>query len=197
MTRTLRYKLAHVAVLLGCVVSLVVLLIWLRVEPITVLLAALACVVPGRVQGHFWRSFFRGRRALGGGRYEAAIEHFESFLEQLVRRPWLKSLIWLAGAIYTRDIAVMTLNNIGAAYLQLGHWTSAAEYLERALSKDPECPLPHFNLAVLAQVRGEEEEALRLLARANELGYRRTSVDRLIHTTGELLARVEGLGDQR
>ena len=191
VTRTLKYKLAHAAVLVGCV-ALVMLVALLSHHPVAVLLVTLAFLVPGRVQGYFWRSFFRGRRALGAGQFDAAIEHFEGFLDQLNRRPWLKSLVWLAGAIYTRDIEVMALNNIGAAHLQLGHWDDAAESLERARGKDPESPLPYFNLAVLAQATGNEEEARRLLARASEFGYRRTSVDRLVHAAGAVLARVEG-----
>ncbi len=192
VTRTFRYKFVHATVLFSCVVVVVTLLILLQARLVGALLVGLAFLIPGRVQGYFWRSFFRGRRALGAGHFEAAIEHFESFLDQLKRRPWLKSLVWLAGAIYTRDIEVMALNNLGTAQLQLGNWASAVEYLECARGKDPESPLPYFNLAVLAQAGGEEEEARRLLRRATELGYRRTSVDRLIHTAGAVLARVEG-----
>lgn len=190
--RTSRYKLVHLAVVLLGVAVVLALLILLRLGPVAALLVALAFLVPGRVQGYYWRGFFRGRRALGAGQLEASVEQFESFLERLRRRPWLKSLVWLSGSVYTRDVEVMTLNNLGAAWIQLGDWTKAGDVLKRAREKDPESPLPVFNLALLAQVRGEEEKARELLRRATELGYRRTSVDRLIHAAGAVLSRVEG-----
>lgn len=194
LSRTTRYKILHIAFIAATLAAVVGALLWADAPPLVALAVGVAFLLPGRVQAILWRRFFRARRLLGEGRYEEAIDHFQAFLEQLERAPWLKSLVWLAGAVYTRDIEVMSLNNIGAAQLQLGDWTQAADYLQRARDRDPDCPLPYWNLALLAQAQGDEATATRHLERAHELGYRRSSLDQLIHSAGALLARVEGRG---
>ncbi|MBK6808265.1 MAG: hypothetical protein IPG81_05065 [Sandaracinaceae bacterium] len=75
---------------------------------------------------------------------------------------------------------------------QLGEWSAAREALERALALDVAYPLPHVNLARLALVDGDREQAERHLATAKALGYSGTVLDQLLHEAQSLLARIEG-----
>ncbi|MGH0029196.1 MAG: tetratricopeptide repeat protein [Myxococcota bacterium] len=197
MNRTSRLKIAYVAaiVCLGCASAW---LIYSMKPPLLVIpLVALALLVPGRIQGFFWREFFRGRRLLADEDPRGAIAHLDRFLTQVRRRPWLKRLIWLSWGTYTRDIEVMTLNNLGAAHLALGDLGTARRALEEGRTLDPRSPLPYYNLALLEQVEGNAGESARLIERARDLGFEGATSDRLFAQAGELLARIEGHGAKR
>ncbi len=197
MSRTSRLKFAYVlaVVCLGGVAAW--LLYSLRFRPWAVALVALLLLVPGRVQGVLWREFFRGRRLLADNDPQGAIGHFERFLSQLRDRPWLKHLIWLSWGTYTRDIEVMTLNNLGAAHLSLGDFEAARRSLDHGRELDPLSPLPYFNLALLEQVQGNPEQSTRLFERARDLGFTGATSDQLLSQAGVLLARIEGHGAKR
>jgi tetratricopeptide (TPR) repeat protein len=194
LTRTRRRKLLYLATVVigaGVVVGVIALfnLRWPLVFGLAVML-----LLPSRIQGYYWRAFFRGRHLMAVENYDAAIREFAYFLSLLDRRPWLERLIWLNGSIYTSSARAMTLNNLGAAELMLGHYAEAEHMLEAALRHDPEAPLPHFNLAVAAQAQQKGELAESHLRRAQELGYTRATSDQLVHQLGLLLARLEGRG---
>jgi tetratricopeptide (TPR) repeat protein len=165
-----------------------------RQQPSLVLAISLLLLVPGRIQGHLWRDFFRGRRLLQRKQYERSLTYFYSFLERLKKKPVLKKAIWLGWAVYSRDIEAMTLNNIGVAYMELGEFKKAKRSLLTAITIDPNYPLPFFNLAIVAKMQRDRARSRLFLARAAKLGYRQTTVDRLIHLSDNLLARVEGHG---
>lgn len=196
MNRTVRLKILCVVVLL--VLLALALLLSAALFPELGLLAmfavALLLFVPGRIQGVFFRDFFRGRRLLEIGRPAEALVPFRRFLVQVQRKPRQKRLLWLSWAIYSTDIEAMTWNNIGAAHTELGEWSAAREALSRALATDDQYPIPHFNLALIASAEGDRQEAQRELDAARRLGYRETSIDQLIMQAGSLLARIEGRG---
>jgi tetratricopeptide (TPR) repeat protein len=164
---------------------------------LAVALVSLLLLVPGRVQGVFWREFFRGRRLLADNDPQGAIAHFERFLSEVRDRPWLKRLIWLSWGTYTRDIEVMTLTNLGAAYLALGDFGAARRSFDQGRELDFLSPLPYFNLALLEQVQGNPEQSTRLFERARDLGFTGATSDQLFRHAGELLARIEGHGAKR
>jgi tetratricopeptide (TPR) repeat protein len=149
-------------------------------------------LVPGRVQGHYYRELFTARKLLNEGRYTESVPHGERFLTQVRRSPWIKHLIWLSGTVYTPDAEAMTLNNLGAAHLELGHFDRAASAFEAALALDPAYAIAYYNLALLRAAQDDEGRAAGLLRRAQDLGYRRTNVDQLIGQAQSLLARLEG-----
>ena len=125
-------------------------------------------LIPGRVQGHFWRPFFRGRRRMDEGAHASALVEFERF-------------IWLNGAVYTHSVEAMALNNLGVCHLMLGQAPEAERVLDAAVAADPEYALPYFNLALLAQVRGDPRRAEDQRRRAQELGYAGATSDLLAH----------------
>ena len=193
MNRTTRYKLGALLVLLALAAGA-----WWLVGSggglMSLIAFALILMIPGRLQGHFYRDLFRGRRLLAEGKLEASLEHSERFLATVRRRPGLKPLLWLGWSVYTPDVEAMTLNNIGAACLSLGRLEAATKAFEEALRIDPQYPIPFFNLAVVRQVQGDSAEAARLQEKASKLGYTQGSTDRLVQSAQAVLARVEGAG---
>ena len=194
MNRSLRYKIlfiVYVVVLLG-IAGLCIL--YFKLSTGGILLLALLFLIPGRIAGFFWRDFYRGRKLASMGAWEDAIGYFERFLADVKSRPWLKHMIWFAWGTYTRDIEVMTQNNLGAMQLNLGRLDEAEPHFRAAGELDPEAPLPRYNLAMLEQMRGNTEQAKSLLNEVQRLGYSNTGYDKLIQAAGEALAKIEGRG---
>lgn len=193
MNRTQRFKIGYLAVLVATMAVIVALLVWIS-GPLGLFAVVLLTVLPGRVQGAFYREFFRGRRLLAAGHFDEAIPHFVRFLETIRARPALKKLVWLRWAVYSPDMEVMTLNNLGAAHYHRGELDTAERYLDDALRMDPEYPVAHYNLALVAMARGDEGEAERHLGEAHRLGYTGGRVDQLLNRAGTALANFEGRG---
>lgn len=194
MSRTKKYKLMYlVAVILASTIAL--LFIYKFKENYYVLsLIVILLILPGRVQGYLWRDFFIGRRLLSLSKYEEAIQYFETFEHKLRNNKWLKYAIWLAAFIYTRSIMVMTLNNIGACYLELGELEKARNYFESALEEDRESPLPFYNLSIISEIEGFHDLAIKQYNTSVKLGYSRTTIDQMVHKAGEIYAYIEGRG---
>lgn len=49
--------------------------------------AIVVILIPGRVQGHYWRAFFRGRRFQAQQDWKKAINEYQQFLADIDRRP--------------------------------------------------------------------------------------------------------------
>lgn len=192
MSRTTRRKLAYLLVLVGAVACTLWSLRASDASPAAMLLVAVLLLLPGRIQGHYYRAFFRGRRLMGAGRYAEAIPHFEQFLATIRARPRLKRLVWLSWGMYTRDIEVMTLNNLGAGLLELGRLDAAERHLRSAIGLDPESPMPWHNLGLLESRRGNAELAARAPDEARRLGFRGDVSDALVRAGGSALAKLEG-----
>jgi len=190
MSRTARYKLQYV-ISLGILMVVAGVAAWsLRSQPLALLGVAVLFLIPGRVSGLVWRDLYRGRRLLEAGQLEASLLCSQRFVESIRERPRLRGLWWLAFAVYTRDSKAMALNNLGAAQLELGSFDEAESSFREALAADPQYPIPHYNLAVLAEVRGDSPAAREHAAEAVLLGYERAASDRVIQAAGALLARI-------
>src|SRR5262245_16953154 len=98
MTRTLLLKLlyAAVALALGGLALVIVTTIFKGHEKFGAVLVGLVLLVPGRLQGFFFRSLFRGRHLLDENQPQPALEQLRAFIEQLNENPWQKRLIWLS-----------------------------------------------------------------------------------------------------
>ncbi len=194
MPRTARFKIIYLVQLLalGGAAAAMLFVTPERRRGAVVILLAVLLFLPGRIQGVMLRGHFRGRRLADQGRFEESIRESEAFLAIVEREPWRKRAIWLGGAAYSRDVEAMTLNNVGIAALHLGELEKASRSFERAIALDPEYPVPQFNLAVLASVRGNEQEARHRFANAVRLGYRVTTADAVIRQGQQVLAAWEG-----
>src|SRR5690606_15160624 len=116
-----------------------------------------------------------------------AMDHLERFLDDVRARPWLKPMIWLSWSIYTREVEAMTLNDIGAANLALGNLEESERAFREALALDREYPLPHFNMAVLHEMRGNRILTDESLAESTRLGYSGGTIDAIVNRAQSLL----------
>ena len=100
--------------------------------------------------------------------------------------------------MYTVDAEAMTLNNIGAAQVDLGRLDEAERSLEAAIAIDPQYPLPFFNLAVVHSARNDREHAERAAAEAARLGFPGSTMDAVRRTrAASVLARVDRAEQRR
>ena len=194
MNRTLWYKLAYVGATVG--LGVVTLVIWrgFGYSSEALVVIVLLLLIPGRLQGYLWRDLYRGRRLISTGQWQKGEEHLERFLTQIRNRPWLKRLMGLSWSFHTWNVEALTRNNLGAIRLELADLAAAEKELRAACELDPKYPVPYFNLAILARMRGNIEESEKLLSRARALGYTGGTSDQLAQLAAEALARVEGRG---
>jgi tetratricopeptide (TPR) repeat protein len=194
LSRVARYKIGYVlalALLAGVVVAAS------RAgdsQPWVVVTIVLVLLLPGRIQGLLFRDLFRGRRDLDRNSPESALGHFNSFLTTIRAQPWRKPALWLSWSIYTPNVEAMTQNNIGAAQLNLGDLSSAEAALNTALALDPQYPLPHANLALVAALRADSSAAESHLEAARKCGYKGAGLDRFVSRSQSILAAVESHG---
>ncbi|MEO1542406.1 MAG: hypothetical protein AAFR75_00055 [Pseudomonadota bacterium] len=161
-------------------------------SPTAIVLLALLCLIPGRINGHFWRNFYTGRKMMDSGWDADAIKEFERFLTSLRENPALKHLIWFVWGFYTRDVEAMTQNNIGAVLIREGNLHQAEERLARAIQIDNQYPIPYYNIALIGELRGDRSAATESLSTAHSLGYQRTSIDEIANEAASILATIEG-----
>jgi hypothetical protein len=194
LSRVTRYKIGYVIALTlvgGVVFAAAGAGNW---EPWVVFTIVLVLMLPGRIQGLLFRDLFRGRRDLDRNSPETALGHFNTFLTTIRAQPWRRPALWLSWSIYTPNVEAMTQNNIGAAQLNLGNLDSAQAALSTALSLDPQYPLPHANLALVAALRADSGTAEHHLDAARRLGYKGAGLDRFVSKTQSVLAAVESQG---
>jgi Flp pilus assembly protein TadD len=103
----------------------------------------------------------------------------------------------LTWSVYGFNAEAMTRNNLGGCALGFGELGRAENQFRAAIQLDPENPLPHYNLAIVAELGGDRDGATEFLTAAQRLGYNQTGIDQLIHAAGEYLARVEGSAPRR
>jgi tetratricopeptide (TPR) repeat protein len=195
VSRTAAYKFVYFGIVFG-VASLALWLMFhyqLGMRGIVLLIVAL--LVPGRVLGFFWRDLLRGLRLLNAKQYAESKKYSQRFLVTLKNRPWLKKLIWLGSGTYSRDPEAMALNNLGAAEIALGEFENAQAHLNAAISTDPLNPLPYFNLGALFTSLENPREAGAWFAKAVNLGYSRTVVDKIISVAQGRFASTDGAGN--
>jgi len=150
MTRPTRLKILYGAAVVLLIAVALAILKATNFSPTIVVLLALLFLIPGRINGHFWRGF------------------------------------------YTRDVEAMTQNNIGAVLIREGNLDQAEYRLAQAIQIDDQYPIPYYNMALLGELRGEREAAVRSLSTAQSLGYRQTNIDEIANKAASILAIVEG-----
>lgn len=157
ISRTAKLKLGYVAavVVIGAICAVVAYLA--EFQPMAMILTGIVLLIPGRIAGYYWRDQFRGRRLMAEHRYDESLAASNAFLRQVREEHWRKRLLWLMWSFYTTDAEAMALNNIGAAHVELGEWELARTAFQDALAVDQLYPIPHFNLAMLSHLEGDEE----------------------------------------
>jgi tetratricopeptide (TPR) repeat protein len=197
MSRTAKLKWAYLVAIVALLAALIFLNRQLGGGPAVLVPVVLLLLVPGRIQGHYYREFFRGRALLAAREPEKAKEHFLRFLRQIHEHPWQRKLLWLAWTVYTPDVEAMTYNNLAACDLECGDLPGAEASSAKALELDPRYPIPHVNLAIIRHLQGHEAESRRHLQTARELGYSGGNIDQLVQSGAALLAKAEGRLDRK
>ncbi len=194
ISRVARYKLGYV-VLIGTLSVLALIVINVTgSRPWVVAVVILSLLIPGRLQGLLFRDFFRGRGALDRGDGSSALTHLQTFLATIHSQPWRKPALWLSWSFYTPSVEAMTHNNIGSAHFCLKDFDAAANSWTVALEIDPQYPIPHANLALIAAARSDSSVARLHLDRAKELGYAGDGFDKFAYRVQSALAAVESHG---
>lgn len=181
MTRTARYRIFTILTLGSLVLGLCVL--WfLFMDNLWVLIATLiAFAALSRIPVYLWGPFYAGQRLLRKGNHLEALQRFERFARELKNRPDLRRVFWLTFApkIYTHDIEVINLINIGICYLMINRPERAKESFEAARLLDEESPMPYYHLALVQADRGDPAGMEQYLAQAEQLGFPRKKCDGL------------------
>ncbi len=194
MTRVTRYRIGYLAVLALVAGGAYFAIRSTGSDRLTLAVAVVLLLIPGRLQGFLLRPLFRGQRQLAQGSPESAARDFEAFLSMLERQPWRKWALWLGWSLYTPSARAMGLNNLGVAHANLGDEAAARQAWETASTIDPIYPVPRANLAALAAASGDAQRATELLLQARQLGYTGESLDQATHRVQQLLAAVESRG---
>ncbi|MGH6870260.1 MAG: hypothetical protein ACREHE_02035 [Rhizomicrobium sp.] len=192
MTRTTLYKGVYFAMLGGGALLAGAILLHFRASPVALATVILAALIPGRILGFFWRDLLRGLRLLNAKDYAASKFHLERFLEYFRGHRWIRHLIWLGSSTYSRNPEVLALNNLGAAEIGLGQLDLARAHLNAVVALDPLCPLPFYNLGVLAGAQGDMAEQERCFMQAWRLGYRNSVIDKIVRASQNRFANTDG-----
>ena len=192
MTRTAKHKLQYFVATLGYFSVAGLLIWWIEPTPVALIGIGLVLLGRGRISGILYRDLFTSRRLLESGDFENSIVASERFIERANAKPRLRKVGLWKGGIYTRDAIAMATNNIGAAYLELGELELAERALHEALEMDPEYPLPHWNLAMVAHLLCYDMKTEEHLRIGRDLGFANATSDHLIRRAASVLARIEG-----
>lgn len=192
MNRSRRYQLLYAVAALVLLALALAVYLWSGLAGLMAL--AVLLIIPGRIGGYYLYNLFRSRKLISESRFEEGANAARAFLAELQRQPWRRHFIYCHYAFYTWDVEAMTRNNIGAARMELGELDEAERELRAALQKDPDYPLPYFNLAVIAHVRRDTVEGDRLISVAAEKGYTGGPIDEAISRVGAAFARLQARG---
>jgi len=194
MTRVVRYRISYLVLLTLLAGGTYFAIRAAGSARIAFAAAIVLVLIPGRVQGLFFRPLFRGQRDLAQGKAGDAARQFETFIALLERQPWRSWALWLGWSLYTPSAKAIGFNNLGVAHADLGNESAAREAWERALAIDPIYSVPYANLAALAAASKNVEQATIFLAQAKELGYTGGAFDQATRRVQQLLAAVESRG---
>lgn len=194
MSRTSIYKGVYFGIVGIGTAALLGSIVFFRLSPVAIVIVFVLLLAPGRILGYFWRDLLRGLRRLNQREYAESRRHSALFVAEVRRRPWLKKLIWLGSASYSRDAESLALNNLGAAEIGLGEFASARAHLESSIEVDRQNPLPYFNIGVLLRIEGNSTEAERWIEQAAQLGFAHGISDSLVTAAQSRFANTDGRG---
>ncbi len=191
MTPVTRNKLLWVLTTLTLGILVVGAWILLDLPAWTLFVFGALLLIPGRVSAVLLRDLYRSRRLIDLQRYQEAIDTAELFLNALAIQPWRRIGLFLAWGIYTWNAEAMARNNLAGAHIELGNLDSAEIQLKKAISLDPQFPIPYHNLAILQAGPGAEAEAERSLTVAAEKGFKQSLDDRVIEKVSKAYAALQ------
>jgi tetratricopeptide (TPR) repeat protein len=194
INRTEKSKAQYIFLLIILLIFAFIIIVSLYRAKLQVILPIIPVIflIPGRIQGYYYKNFFKARRLLVERDYQGSIRYNELFLDDISAHKWIKKLIWLSWGMFSKDIEAMTLNNLGSSYLYLGNFAIAESYFNEATRLDGLYPIPYYNLSILSYIQGNSKKSEELHERAVELGFKQTTFDKVIQISQQILANIEG-----
>lgn len=180
MNRTTALKIGYSLIVVALIVGALIIYDAFGKDFRLLFAATIIFLIASRIPGFFFRELLIGRRLMKAKEYNKAIFWFSAFLDTLATRPWIAYLIWMSPSLYTTSVRAIALNNIGACSLELGALDDAESKFKLALEEDSLYPIPHFNLAILWEVRDQHETSMQHYYRAKLLGYTGNILDQSI-----------------
>jgi tetratricopeptide (TPR) repeat protein len=153
---------------------------------------ALGLLVLGRVVNYPLRSFYRGLNAFRMRKWDEAGQYFQTFLNDLERRPWIRYLGYWSFGAYTANWEAMVWNNLGAIQIEKRNLDAVPGLLNRAIALDSKYAKPYYNLAVHAVLSGEREQAAVFFEKARALGYSGGAFDQFLMQVQEAYSGLNG-----
>ena len=185
MTRATKYRAIYWCLVLA--VSIVVFAIGMAWGDRTNILPVLAPVVlaigmalPEPLLLFLWRDLRAGMRLWKQKDHAGSKLRSERFVAKVRKAQWLKHVGWLAKGSYSGDPEALALNYLGSAEIRLGAYEAAQGHFEEAIALEPEDPLPYRNIGIARLLAGNPDEAISWLEKAEALGLRDASSDRLM-----------------
>lgn len=136
-----------------------------------------ALIVTALVVG---KRFFRGRALMRQKAWDEAALAMAGFEKEQTEAGWRRAFSWLFAGIYTHDGVAIARNNLGAIRLEQRQLDDAEAHFRRALERDAKYAVPYANLAIIAALRGQPEQAEANVKRARELGFRRGGLQKVV-----------------
>lgn len=161
-----------------------------RGQPVVLIALAVVLFLPGLIARRLLADLLEGRKRMALGDHAGSLDASLRFLDACDRKPWIRHAIWGAAGIYTLDVRAMGLNNAGAALTEMGRLDEAERYLMTARDVDPNYPMPVFNLARVAKLRGEDDRVQALGRQAFEMGLPGDGLDGVLSSLGTGYARL-------
>ena len=146
------------------------------------------------VIGLLGKDYFIARYKTKQRDWEGAINRYQKFETFLTRLRIGNFYIPVCYSLYTYNGFALVKNNIAHILMNTQELQGAKQLLLEALELDKLYALPHVNLAVIAAIEGNADEALREADLAKQLGFRGKGLQPLIRkilaTTNETVGKV-------
>lgn len=133
------------------------------------------------------RELFISIRFIRKQNYAAAIQHANTYLDNVRQHPWKRVLFLIRIPVYTTMPEVAALSVLGQAYTLSGDSRRAIMYLNEAANIDPKSPTVFAALSIAASAMEDKEAAINYLNKSRDLGYSGSFSD-MIFGGGELFS---------
>ncbi|MGE4283259.1 MAG: tetratricopeptide repeat protein [Clostridia bacterium] len=178
MNRTARFKIMNF-IFISLIVFITIYFYKTYRTPLAFLLPVLLLAIINIINKFAWKKFVEGRKLTQQKKYSRAIEVYNSFLDELEKKPILNYLMYLTIRIYSTSLKAIIYNDIASCYINLSQLKEAKEAVTQSLQQDELYAMPYYNLAIINIIEGETANAQRNLEETNKLGFKTVDFETL------------------
>ena len=160
---------------------------------IYLILCLIILFIPGRISQIFYQDLYTGRKYSNAMNFDKALEYFLKFEKNIENNKWKKIFLWMTLPIYTTDVMAMVKFNIGSIYINMGKIDEGEKYTKDAIYTDKKYPLPYLNLALINKLKNNEDEYLRNIKEAKQLGMKGSKIDKAINGIQAFYANIQSV----